>query len=342
MRVSWGGDAEETVQVALRGEDPAVVGHVRRLTDLAGVGLTVVAPDQPMPHCVVALRHVAGTYGAPAERLEVRVDAGRLAEMPDGAAVPGAVDLPGDSGVLLDLLVATAVRHRARTVGVVGAHGGAGASVLAAALARVSVAGGAATALVDLDPAGGGLDVLLGIEHDPGKRWADLREEQGAFLPERLALALPDWHLVRVLSGDRRGGTGPVGLLARSTVRALGQGHDVVVLDLPRQVLAPGPAQELWLTWCPDVVVVGRDGVRGKAALVAAAPALARTRAHLVVRGDDAGELAEAAGMTLVARMRDERALPAGIEHGVAPGDQRRGHLVATARVLLERLGLGA
>lgn len=337
--MSRSGDAG-TVQVAVRSEDAAVLAHVRRLTDLAGVGLTVVAPEAAMPAAVVALSHAAGADGA-GERLDVRVDPVRIAGIPDGAAVPDAVVLPGDSGVLLDVLVATATRHRARTVGVVGAHGGAGASVLAAALARASVAVGAATALVDLDPAGGGLDVLLAVEHDPGQRWADLAEEQGAFLPERLALALPDWNLVRVLSGDQRGGPGATDLVARGAVRALGQGHDVVVLDLPRQVLGPGPAQELWLTWCPDVVVVGRGGARGRAALVAAAPALARTRAHLVVRGDDAAELAEAAGMTLVARMRDERALPAGIAHGLAPGDQRRGHLMVTARVLVERLGLG-
>ena len=329
-----GRDGDETGAV-LRGGDAALVAQVRRLAELAGVPLAVAGADDPAPGAALVLT----ADGAPG-RLGVRADPARRAG-PLGE-VPSAVVLPAEAEVLLDLLVAAGSRQRARVVGVLGAHGGAGASVLGAALARAVVATGAAAALVDLDPAGG-LDVLLGLEHDPGQRWGDLDGEH-ALLPQPLALALPDWHLVRVLSGDRRGGP-PEEAVARSAVRALGQGHDLLVLDLPRQVLGPGPGRELWLGWCTDVVLVARGGVRGAAAALAAAPALtARTRPHLVVRGGEpaaAGGLAAAAGLELAAHMRDERALPAGIEHGVAPGDQRRGHLRATARLLLDRLGVG-
>lgn len=315
--------------------DAAVVAQVRHLADLAGVGLRVAAPGDPdrAGEALTAVHDARSPAGA--DRLELRSDD------PD---VPAAVVLPGEAEVLLDALVAVAGTRRARTVGVVAAHGGAGATVLAATLARACVQAGAATALVDLDPAGGGLDLLLGLEHDPGQRWADVEAAQGALLPERLALALPQWHLVRVLSGDRRGGPGNA-VTTRGAVRALAQGHDVVLLDLPRQVLGPGP-ERAWLGRCTDVVLVGRDDVRGAAAVVAAAQALAgRVATHLVVRTrtPDMGaaeEVAAWAGVELAARMRDERALPAGIEHGVAPGDQRRGHLLSTARVLVERLGL--
>ncbi|WP_152232595.1 hypothetical protein [Georgenia ruanii] len=327
-------DGDEAGAV-LRGGDAALVAQVRRLAELAGVPLAVAGPDDPAPGSALVL-----TADGPPGRLSVRADPARTAGPPGGA--PSAVVLPAEAEALLDLLVAAASRQRARVVGVLGAHGGAGASVLAAALARAVVATGAATALVDLDPAGG-VDVLLGLEHDPGQRWGDLDGEH-ALLPQRLALALPDWHLVRVLSGDRRGGP-PEEAVALSAVRALGQGHDLLVLDLPRQVLGPGPDRDLWLGWCADVVLVARGGVRGAAAVVAAAPTLAgRARPHLVVRGGEpaaAAEVAGAAGLELAAHMRDERALPAGIEHGVAPGDQRRGHLRATARLLLDQLGVG-
>lgn len=323
-------------------DEPAVVDQVRHLADLAGVGLRVLDPDDAVPPApdLLALVHDAGSPPG-ADRLELRAPTGV-----DDGEVPPVVVLPHEADLLLDALVATARPRRARTVGVVGAHGGAGASVLAAALARACVQGGAATALVDLDPAGGGLDLLLGLEHDPGQRWADVRTAQGALLPDRLALALPQWHLVRVLSGDRRGGVAAPEV-AGGAVRALAQGHDVLVLDLPRQVLAPGPAHA-WLDRCTDVVLVGRDDVRGAAAVVAAAAVLGDgVRSHLVIRSRSADmgaaeEIADWAGMALAARMRDERALPAGIEHGVTPGDQRRGHLLATARLLLERMGLGA
>src|SRR5690606_15920045 len=84
-------------------------------------------------------------------------------------------------------------------------RGGRGTSALAAVLARLAVDAGRTTALVDGDPAGGGLDILLGVEHDAGPRWSDLLTERGGFPPDRLMAALPAWHGVRVLSGDVRG-----------------------------------------------------------------------------------------------------------------------------------------
>ncbi|MPV37398.1 septum site-determining protein Ssd [Georgenia subflava] len=334
------GTSTRMAEVVLRTGDGVLADQVRRLTDLAGIALVVVPEDRVLPAAAVTLD--AGPTGD----LAVRVDPVRVQPAAVTDAVPTSVRLPADDATLLDVLVMAGTPHRARTVGVVGAHGGAGASVLAAGLARACVGAGAATALVDLDPAGGGLDVLLGLEHDPGRRWADVHGERGALLPEQLALALPTWHLVRVLSGDRRGGAQAEDLVVRSAVRALGQGHDVVVLDLPRQVLAPGPAQELWLGWCADLVLLTCGGVRGGAAAQAvgglAGTAVPVDRVHLVVRerGQDAEDIAAAAGLALTARMRDERALPAGIEHGVTPGDQRRGGVMTTARALVEKLGL--
>ncbi|WP_447924593.1 septum site-determining protein Ssd [Georgenia muralis] len=329
-----------TLQVVLRTGDEAVAAQVGRLTDLAGVALLVVPPDRVLPAAPVVLDHERTDLPV----LRVHVDPGRVGFVPGSPEVlPTLVELPGDAPVLLDVVVAAGTPHRARTVGVVAAHGGAGASVLAAALARAAVDDGAATALADLDPAGGGLDVLLGLEHDPGRRWADLRAERGALLPERLALALPSWHLVRVLSGDHRGGVDLADLVARSAVRALGQGHDLVVLDLPRQVLAGGEAARTWLGWCGDVVLVAGGGVRGAAAARAGAAALGASgsRGHLVVRAGavECEEVADHAGLGRAVRLREQRGLAAGVEHGLAPGDQRRGPLRAAASAVLRDLG---
>lgn len=320
-----------TAQVALRTSDRTLAEQVRRLTDLAGLVLVVVPEDRVPPAAPVVLDD--GGDGTVAVRV---ADDPSLADLAGGATVR----LPEQEAGLLDLLVTAGTPHRAVVVGVVGAHGGAGASVLAAALARVTVRSGAATALVDLDPAGG-LDVLLGLERDPGRRWADVRDERGALLPEQLALALPTWNLVRVLAGDRRGGVGALDLVTRSAVRALGQGHDVVVLDLPRHALEPGPAQDLWLGRCDHLLVVTTAGVRGQGAAAALRLGPAEARARLVVRRRP-GETDESEpALPVAARMRDERALAPGIERGAAtPGDQRRGHLVLTARTLAGALGL--
>src|SRR5699024_7465937 len=72
------------------------------------------------------------------------------------------------------------------TVGVVAGCGGAGASVLACALARRAGADHS-TVLVDADPLGGGLDLVLGAEQVPGPRWTDLSASRGQLRPSTLA-----------------------------------------------------------------------------------------------------------------------------------------------------------
>src|SRR5689334_5699203 len=65
----------------------------------------------------------------------------------------------------------TAGRRRGAAVAVVGGCGGAGASVFAAALAVTAVRRGERALLVDCDPLGGGLDLVLGAEQVAGLRW---------------------------------------------------------------------------------------------------------------------------------------------------------------------------
>ena len=74
----------------------------------------------------------------------------------------------------------TAGRRRGAAVAVVGGCGGAGASVLAAALAVTAVRHGGRALLVDCDPLGGGLDLVLGAEHVAGLRWPDDRRRRRA------------------------------------------------------------------------------------------------------------------------------------------------------------------
>lgn len=75
-------------------------------------------------------------------------------------------------------------------IGVLGAVGGVGASVLAVALAQRRAAT-AQVVLIDGDAASGGLDLLVGIEEIPGARWPDLGFARGTVQASDVLAALP-------------------------------------------------------------------------------------------------------------------------------------------------------
>ncbi|QOR71347.1 septum formation initiator [Ruania alkalisoli] len=246
------------------------------------------------------------------------------------------LQLPADAQELLTLVRTAARERRAKVIGVVGARGGAGASCLAAALARTAVDRGLGTALADLDTCGAGVDLLLGIEHSGGLRWADLSTGDGSLPHDQLAAALPSWGGVRVLSADWRGG--PDTSQGSEALDALAAGHDLLVLDLPR-------AQAVWAGMCDVVYVVTTCDVMSGAAARMLAAGWQGGDLRLVVRGPAPGgltaaEVAQACGLTLAVSMREERSLAAALERGVAPGENRRGPLRRGALAALRDLDL--
>src|SRR4051812_19306479 len=86
----------------------------------------------------------------------------------------------------------------AQVLGVVGGSGGVGASAFAAVLAAVA----GESLLVDVDAAGGGVDVLLGIEAVDGARWSDLHLAGGRLDASVLLAGLPRWGPCAVLAAD--------------------------------------------------------------------------------------------------------------------------------------------
>jgi secretion/DNA translocation related CpaE-like protein len=94
-------------------------------------------------------------------------------------------------------------RPSGRIAAVIGGRGGAGASVLAGALAVTAARGGLRTLLVDADPFGGGLDLVLGWEQLEGLRWPALTAADGRVDPPALVNALPRQGELVMLSWDR-------------------------------------------------------------------------------------------------------------------------------------------
>ncbi len=248
------------------------------------------------------------------------------------------VMLPADDGDLMAELssAADASRdedRRGAVIGVIAARGGAGASVFSAALAQSAPE----ALLVDADPWGGGIDLVLGCERDTGLRWPDLTSQGGRLSYSALREALPQRHGVRVLSGSRTGAdidAVPLG----AVIDAGSRGGATVVCDLPRRSTG---AVETVLDAADLVVVVAPADVRSCAAASSIAPwvAAANPNAGVVVRGPSPGglsaaDVAEIVGLPLLAAMRPEPRVADALERG-GLRLRRRSPLAAAARRVL-------
>ena len=103
------------------------------------------------------------------------------------------ISLPEGESWLVGALsdAAEGYRRKGSVLAVVGGRGGAGASVLAAAVAVRAAADGDPVLLVDCDPLGGGLDLVLGAEDAAGPRWPELTLAAAGCRPPRCARPCP-------------------------------------------------------------------------------------------------------------------------------------------------------
>lgn len=257
------------------------------------------------------------------------------------------VTLPDTDGVLLTSLadvVEQPSADRGRVVAVLGGRGGAGASVLAAAVSVSAAKAGNRSMLVDCDPLGGGIDLVLGAELKDGVRWPDVRVQGGrvamAALDEALPIGGPSDGPVALLSCDRDGlGPGPetIEAVLRAGVRA----GRTVVCDLPRE---PGLCGQRVLAVADLVVMVVPAELR---ACVAASRVLdrlgdARSRARVLVRapspdGLGARDVAGSVGVPLLGWLPSDRRVARAVERG-SFNLRRRGPLAAGARTVLREL----
>jgi len=109
--------------------------------------------------------------------------------------------------------------------------GGLGASTLAAGLAREAAGQGLRAALVELDPGGGGADLLLGAEREAGWRWPELASARGSV--SDLTPHLPVVDGVAVVSVGRES-VGVPQVARAAVVQSLAAEHDLVVIDRGR------------------------------------------------------------------------------------------------------------
>ncbi len=255
-----------------------------------------------------------------------------------GVGAEHVLRLPEQEAALVEELAEAAESSRddgsrGHAVAVIGGCGGAGASLLAVALAQAA----ADALLMDLDPWGGGLDLLLGGETTPGLRWPDLALQGGRLNWSAVRDALPRHRGVSVLSGTRRGyelDAGPV----HAIVDAGRRGAVSVICDLPRRFT---DASQAALSAADLVVVVSRCDVRACAATGALAPVLASINPNigLVVRGPSPGglraaDIAEIAGLPLLAAIKAQPQLAEQVDRGGLRLGRRSALAVAARQVL--------
>ncbi|GAB7182244.1 septum site-determining protein Ssd [Kitasatospora sp. Ki12] len=231
------------------------------------------------------------------------------------------------------------------TVAVLGGRGGAGASTLACALAVSSARSGRRTMLIDGDPLGGGLDVLLGGETVRGLRWPDLAGSRGRVSGAELARALPalkGLSALACLSWDR-GDTLTVPPEAmRSVLAASRRRGGLVVVDVPRHLDAAA-GQALEQSDLALLVVPAELRAVAAADRVAAAARMRLDDVRAVVRPVRAGGLpahriARGLRLPLAGELEPEPGLAQDVEKGVPPGSRESGPLARFSATFLNEV----
>ncbi|MFF1681339.1 septum site-determining protein Ssd [Streptomyces sp. NPDC058256] len=304
-RGSW-----EAAPLVLVGDDAArrVRGAVRRR------GVVLVGRDQDD----------SGVW-----RRAVEIGADHVLMLPDGEQ--WLVDRIAD--------VAEGVGRPALTVGVLGGRGGAGASTLACALAVTSAREGRRTLLVDADPLGGGLDVLLGGEGVEGLRWPAFAASRGRVGGGALEESLPELHALRVLSWDRGDSVAIPPQAVRAVLAAARRRGGVVVVDLPRRI-DEGVAEALAQLDLGVLVVPADLRAIAAAGRVASSVGMVLRDLRVAVRGPyapglDDREVARLLGLPLVGEVPVEPPL---LDGGVPPGGSARGPLARFCSAFWQRV----
>jgi secretion/DNA translocation related CpaE-like protein len=352
---------QETARALLVTADDTLLDAVLRLAVAAGVSLDVAHDVVSARRCwakaplVVVGHDLLGDLAAAGLSRRAGILVVDL-QSPDESGWQHAVALgaeqalllPDAEGELLDRLAdAAEPRVAGRTVGVIAGQGGSGASVLAATLARGAARRGVSPLLVDVDPLGGGLDLVLGAEAEPGLRWPDLMAARGRLPGAQLRESLPALDGVWLLSHGRadaasRPSPEAVAAVIDGGRRAFG----LVVVDLPRHLDVAGSTA---LSRCGVGFLVVRDEVRAVAAASCVADLAGRAVADLrvVVRamgrtGLGARTVASGLGLPLAGELPHLPGLARDLEVGIPPGRGAHGRLSRLCDRLLDDLGVEA
>lgn len=251
-------------------------------------------------------------------------------------------EVPRDQDAVIEALAnALEGNGEACVVSVMGGCGGAGATTLAASLVLAGARRGFASLLLDADPFGGGIDLVLGHENVEGMRWRDLDRTQGRVSGESLRQVLPSRSGVSTLSWDRGEPVDVHSSSVRAVLAAAARAYDLVAVDVPRQF---DDVTEEILGRSVLIVLLVPEDIH---ALSASGRVLAQLQRHtgnvaLLTRarrgGIGSSAVSETLGLPVLGRVRHERHLASNLDAGAGPGRSRT--LRSGCRSILDTLGL--
>ncbi|MFF5080682.1 septum site-determining protein Ssd [Actinoplanes sp. NPDC000266] len=251
------------------------------------------------------------------------------------------IELPTAEAWVVDRFAEQRDQPVGRVLAVIGGRGGAGASILSSGLAVTAAGAGHRTLLIDGDPLGGGLDLLLGWEHVDGLRWSALTETEGRVDPPALIGALPHRGELVLLSFARHDSPVVPAPAMAATIDAARRARDVIVADLPRRL---DDAGVLALETADRALLIVPAELRAVAAATRVAQMVLTHRDELsvVVRGPAPGRLkprdvASSLRLPLAGTLRPDPAMCQALERGMAPGETG-GELAGLCRRLVGEL----
>jgi secretion/DNA translocation related CpaE-like protein len=250
--------------------------------------------------------------------------------------------LPAAEPWLVDQMMSLGRGEHADVVAVLGGRGGAGASVLSGGLAVTGARHGLTTLLVDADPLGGGVDLVLGWEQRDGLRWPALTGLGGRVDPAAFIEALPGRPDLVVLSWDRGEPTSATPETMLAAIDAGRRGRDLVVIDLPRQLdetatMALNSADHGFLV-VPAELRACAAAARVAAVALPYCPGLAVVVRQPAPGGLTSTDVAEAVGLPLAGSFHGEASVVSALERGEAPAGNGRGSLARLCEQLLTEI----
>jgi secretion/DNA translocation related CpaE-like protein len=341
-----------SARVVLTADDVSTLAAVRALADEAGADVACVELDVLVSHWLeprLLLLDAPAASAASTRQLPRRPGVVVVTDSADDTAPwRAAVELGAEHVALLPeaapWLTARIAEEDdtalAPVVGVVGGCGGAGATTLAAALSLAAVNDGQRVTLLDLDPLGAGVDVVLGGDDAMGARWEDLGDARGRVDGAALLSVLPRPAGVPIVTWrrDQPNAAAPPLPVVRAVLDSARRVSDVVVLDLPRRL----PIDAELASRLQRLVVVTPARVRAalSTARFLARCAMADDLVDLVVRGPapaglGASDVARACGRSDARWLDAEPRRDEQEEHGVPPATGSRGPLAECATALL-------
>jgi len=305
--------------------DADTAGHVATLDRRPGIHFLAADPG-PVDWQSALRGHAENAFVLPAQAPDLLTALGH-------AGAPGAAqaaDEEAGSGTV---------------IAVCGSAGGAGASTLAVAVARVAARSHPVT-VVDADPLSGGLDLLLGLEDTPGVRWPELQLGEGAVSGADVRAVLPTTgDGIACLSAARSTIADPYRLTSQAlapVLQALAREPGVTVVDVrPSTPLfdAAVEASDRVTLLIPCEVRPAAAAARLCAELIARRAALTTVARQRYWAGLSATDVTRITGREVITSLSTLPGLPKQSELGGLP-ERLPGPLATTARLVLEDAGV--